>query len=158
MRRLSLPVSQEPEPSAPPTPADVRRRLGGTGQTEAGAGVVVQFVDDPGAGTMGVVVYRRGDELHVYLGDGWLRRTQRSAVAPLEVEPPLSLASVASDARMFAALRPGERVAYQNAVGEVLSGKLFEKCRYGAIVLSDDQRLVGIGFRKLWPVASGDPA
>ncbi len=28
-----------------------------------------------------------------------------------------------------------------------------EKCRYGAIVVTRDGKLVAVGFRKLWPVA-----
>ncbi|HEV8244891.1 MAG TPA: hypothetical protein VGP93_03950 [Polyangiaceae bacterium] len=136
----------------------MRLRLGGRGQSEAGAGMVVRFVEAPGAGTLGVVLYRSGDVLDVYLGDGWLRRTNRSAVAALEIEPPASLAAAAADARMFTELREGDRVRYRAANGQVVLGELLEKCRYGAIVQNDDRRLVGIGFRKLWPVPDGEPA
>ncbi len=152
MRRLSLPVTQTPQGDAPPTAGDVRQRLGGPGQSESGAGTVVRFVENPGAGTLGVVVFKHGDELHVYLGDGWLRRTRSSAVAMLEGEPPPSLAGIAADARIFSTLRQGERLRYQDSHGAVVSGVLLEKCRYGAIVVNEDQRLVGIGFRKLWPL------
>jgi hypothetical protein len=136
----------------------VRKRLGGSGQSDPGAGIVVRFVDDPGAGTLGVVLFRDGDELHVYLGDGWLRRTTASAVAPLEVAAPDSLAAVASDARVFASLRSGDEVRYQDGSGELMAGVLLEKCRYGAIVVNEHKRMIGVGFRKLWPVPSTSPA
>ncbi len=154
MRRLSLPVAQALGGDSPPTARDVRQRLGGPGQSEAGAGTVVRFVEDPGAGTLGVIVYKRGDELDVYLGDGWLRRTQASAVTALEVQAPTTLAGIATDALVFYELRQGERVRYLDAQGSIVSGVLLEKCRYGAIVVTDEKRLVGIGFRKLWPLAS----
>lgn len=157
MRRLSLPLHSA-SGTQQPTADDVRRRLGGAGQSEAGAGVVVRFVDDPGAGTLGVVLFRHGEEVDVYLGDGWLRRTRAASVEPLAVEAPDSLATVASDVRVFHTLRNGDRVRYADATGNLLDGTLLEKCRYGAIVLSDSQRLIGIGFRKLWPAPSSEPA
>lgn len=158
-RRLSLPITDgSPAHSGVPTAADVRQRLGGVGQTEPGAGVVVRFVEDPGAGTLGVVIYRSGDEVDVYLGDGWLRRTHRGAVEELEGEPPSQLAPIANDARVFSTLVPGQKVRFQAAGGKLCSGVLLEKCRFGAIVVRDDRRLMGVGFRKLWPVSSGEPA
>jgi len=156
MARHSLPLHPGSRDTTPST-SDVRKRLGGSGQSEPGAGLVVRFVDDPGAGTLGVVLFRAGDELHVYLGDGWLRRTTASAVAPLEVAAPDSLAAVASDARVFASLRSGDRIRYQDGSGELSSGVLIEKCRYGAILINDQKRMLGVGFRKLWPMPSPDP-
>jgi hypothetical protein len=158
-RRLSLPLTEGSTTSQEvPSASDVRKRLGGVGQTEAGAGVVVRFVEDPGAGTLGVVVFRLGDELDVYLGEGWLRRTRSGAVEELEGEAPSSLASIAADARVFSTLIPGQAVRFQSGDGELRSGVLLEKCRFGAIVVRDDKRLVGVGFRKLWPTPAGDPA
>jgi hypothetical protein len=151
MPRLSLPLHPRTD-ERPPTAGDVRKRLGGTGQSESGAGVVVRFVDEPGAGTLGVVLFRGGDEVDVYLGEGWLRRTTAGAVASLDVAPPDSLAAIATDARVFFALRNGDRVRYQDSAGQVLTGVLVEKCRYGALVVNERQRLVGVGFRKLWPL------
>lgn len=136
----------------------MRKRLGGVGQSEAGAGAIVRFIEDPGAGTLGVVLFRAGDELDVYLGEGWLRRTRRAAVEELEGDAPNSLAAIAADARVFSSLLPGEPVRFQSGDGELREGVLLEKCRFGAIVLRDDKRLVGVGFRKLWPRPSGEPA
>ncbi len=136
----------------------MRKRLGGVGQTESGAGMVVRFVEDPGAGTLGVVVFRSGEEIDVYLGDGWLRRTRRASVAEFEGEAPSSLSSIADDARVFSTLVPGQPVRFQSGDGELRKGVLLEKCRFGAIVVRDDKRLVGVGFRKLWPTPAGDPA
>jgi len=158
-RRLSLPLTEGSAASQEaPSAADVRKRLGGVGQTEAGAGVVVRFLEEPGAGTLGVVVYCSGDELDVYLGDGWLRRTRRAAVAELEGDAPSSLSSIADDARVFSTLLPGQAVRFQSGDGELRSGVLLEKCRFGAIVVRDDKRLIGVGFRKLWPMPAGEPA
>src|SRR5262245_35631650 len=100
MPRLSLPLHQGPDQRLP-SAGDVRKRLGGTGQSESGAGLVVRFTDDPGAGTLGVVLFCAGDEVDVYVGDGWLRRTTAAAVAPLDGAPPDSLAAIAADARVF---------------------------------------------------------
>ena len=161
-RRLSLPLTEGATRSSAaqqaPTAGDVRKRLGGIGQTEAGAGAIVRFVEQPGAGTLGVVVFQKGDEVDVYLGDGWLRRTQKAAVEELEGEAPSSLAPIAADARVFSTLAPGQSVRFQSGDGELRTGVLLEKCRFGAIVVRDDQRLVGVGFRKLWPMPAGDPA
>jgi hypothetical protein len=156
MRRHSLPL--HPLRSAvPPTADDVRKKLGGPGQSEAGAGLVVRFVADASAGP-GVVLFRTGDALDVYLGDGLVRRTSADAVTTLEPPVPEALSAVAADVRVFAALRQGERVHYQDASGRVLGGVLVEKCRYGALVKSDEQRVVGVGFRKLTPAAQTPPA
>jgi hypothetical protein len=158
-RRLSLPLTEGTAASREaPSAGDVRKRLGGVGQTEAGAGMVVRFVEDPGAGTLGVVVFRSGEEVDVYLGDGWLRRTRRDAVAEFEGEAPSSLSVIADDARVFSTLLPGQPVRFQSGDGELRTGVLLEKCRFGAIVVRDDKRLVGVGFRKLWPMPAGDPA
>src|SRR5688500_16205932 len=107
MRRLSLPLTDAALSEGPPTAADVRKKLGVTEGSDATGGLVVRFLEDPGSGTLGVVVYQQGDECDVYLGDGWLRRTKASAVAPLQVAPPPLLASVAADARLFITLKAG---------------------------------------------------
>jgi hypothetical protein len=156
---LSLPLTEgSTAPQGTPSTSDVRKRLGGVGQTEAGAGAIVRFIEDPGAGTLGVVLFCAGDELDVYLGEGWLRRTRRAAVEELDGEAPSLLAGIAADVRVFSALLPGDPVRFQSGDGELREGVLLEKCRFGAIVLSNDKRFVGVGFRKLWPRPSGEPA
>jgi hypothetical protein len=63
---------------------------------------------------------------------------------------PEELARIAAEARLFSMLAPGERVRWQRATG-VAEGCIVEKCRYGAIIVTRDGRLVAVGFRRLWP-------
>ena len=116
----------------------------------------MRFVENAGAATLGVVLFRSGDQVDVYLGDGWVRRTSASAVTPLDAAPPEPLSAIAADARVFVGLKNGDRVRYQDGSGKVRSAVLVDKCRYGAIVANDEQRLIGVGFRKLWPLPSPD--
>jgi hypothetical protein len=52
--------------------------------------------------------------------------------------------------RLFTSLVEGERVRWERGT-EVAEGCIVEKCRYGAIIVSRDGRVVAVGFRKLWP-------
>ena len=57
---------------------------------------------------------------------------------------------VAAEMRLFAALVDGDRVRWQRT-GGVAEGCIVEKCRYGAILVTRDGRLIAVGFRRLWP-------
>jgi hypothetical protein len=51
---------------------------------------------------------------------------------------------------MFSALSEGDAVRWERD-GSVAEGRIVEKCRYGAIVVTRSTRVVAVGFRKLWP-------
>lgn len=147
-RRVSLPVN---DPSAKPrsTIEAVRARLGGRARTDLQAGNVVCFLD---TGATGVVLYGHGAEVHVFSNAGWVRRTTIDALTRV-TEPAEALHAVANDVRVFAALEEGHRVRFQD-LGGIAEGTLIEKCRYGALVRRDDQTVMGVGFRRIWPLAN----
>ena len=129
----------------------VRARLGGRARTDLQAGRVVCFLD---TGATGVVLFGHGDEVHVFSNAGWVRRTTADALTPVD-EPAEDLNAVANDVRVFAALEEGHRVRFQD-LGGMAQGTLIEKCRYGAVVRRDDETVMGVGFRRIWPL--GNPS
>ena len=153
-RRVSLPVndpSQRPKSSIDA----VRARLGGRARTDLQAGRVVCFLD---TGAVGVVLFAQGSEVHVFSNAGWVRRTTADALRHVD-EPGADLHAVVSDVRVFAALEEGARVRFQDR-GGMAQGTLIEKCRYGAVVRRDDAAVMGVGFRRIWPLAdpNGTPS
>ncbi|UQA54640.1 hypothetical protein [Polyangium aurulentum] len=147
-RKLSLPLFSPG--SALPTVDSLRKRLGGRAMSEPGAGDGVTVVTESGLRTTGVVLFVRGDELEIWVDHNLVRSTQRSSTAPLDAPLPRDLAAVAADARAFASLVEGQRINYleEERIGE---GVILEKCRFGAVVERKDGKLVGLGFRRLWP-------
>ena len=145
-RRVSLPVN-DPARQPRSTLEAVRARLGGRARTDLQAGRVVCFLD---TGATGVVLFGRGEEVHVFSNAGWVRRTTLDLLAQVE-EPAAELNDVANDVRVFAALEEGNRVRFQDVSG-IAHGTLIEKCRYGAVVRRDDAAVMGVGFRRIWPV------
>lgn len=145
-RRVSLPVT---DPSKRPrsTIEAVRARLGGRARTDSQAGRVVCFLD---TGAKGVVLFGCGAEVHVFSNAGWVRRTTADALTQVS-DPAEDLNAVADDVRVFAALEEGNRVRFQD-LGGMAHGTLIEKCRYGAVVRRDDERIMGVGFRRIWPL------
>lgn len=129
----------------------VRARLGGRARTDPQAGRVVCFLD---TGATGVVLFGHGDEVHVFSNAGWVRRTTADALTQVD-DPAEDLSSVANDVRVFAALEEGHRVRFQD-LGGMAQGTLIEKCRYGAVVRRDDETVMGVGFRRIWPL--GNPS
>ena len=145
-RRVFLPVTDSKERPASTLEA-VRARLGGRARTDLQAGRVVSFLD---TGLSGVVLFGQGDEVHVFSNAGWVRRTTAQAVTRVEA-PAAELEAAANDVRVFAALEEGTRVRFQDRTG-IEHGTLIEKCRYGALVRRDDARVLGVGFRRIWPL------
>ena len=96
------------------------------------------------------MLFGHGDEVHVFSNAGWVRRTTADALTPVD-EPTPDLNEVANDVRVFAALEEGHRVRFQD-LGGMAQGTLIEKCRYGAVVRRDDQTVMGVGFRLIWPL------
>jgi hypothetical protein len=137
----------------------VRKRLGGRAATDPGAGDVVRLDLGPEGERVGVVLFAQGEALDVWLATGMptglVRRTTRGRAARHDGPTPDDLASVADDARVFGALREGERVRYEPSPGRYGEGTLGEKCRFGGVLVRDDGVLVGVGFRRLWPACEG---
>jgi hypothetical protein len=77
-------------------------------------------------------------------------RTWRARVTPTSTASAAGLPPLAQGARVFGTLSDGQRVSFENEAGQVAEGALVEKCRFGAIVLCEDNSLVGVGFRKVW--------
>ncbi|WP_437680393.1 hypothetical protein [Sorangium sp. So ce131] len=181
-RKLSLPLLNLEQliPAAARRPAKptvdvVRERLGGRASTEPGAGELVTLTTARGAELAGVVLFRKGDAVDVWVdtpdttssvhnvnippfsvaSQGVVRRAHRDDVAPLRTATSESLAAVAADARVFGALIEGQRIRFQHG-GALSEGTLVEKCRFGGLVQRDDGTLLGVGFRRLWPAQSGD--
>jgi hypothetical protein len=150
-RRISLPVNDPSAKRPKSTLEAVRARLGGRARTDLQAGRVVCFLDTR---AVGVVLFAQGDEVHVFSNAGWVRRTTADALSHVE-EPAADLHAVANDVRVFAALEEGTRVRFQD-LGGIAHGTLIEKCRYGALVRRDDAAVMGVGFRRIWPLA--DPS
>jgi len=128
----------------------MRKRLGGRASTEAGAGEVVTFVTDGGVRMSGVVLFVRGEDLDVCVQENLVRRTRKTSASPLDAPLPKEIARLAHEASVFGDLKEGERVRYLEE-GHVDEGTLVEKCRFGALVERGDGKIVGLGFRRLWP-------
>jgi hypothetical protein len=125
-----------------------RARLGGRGRSLAGAGKLVQVPGRSKTPEAGVVLFVDPDCVNVWLGDGRVLKTTRAE--PLNAPTPPNLSGIAAAAARFAALGEGQRVAFRADSGGEISGTLQEKCRYGALVLRDDGRLLAVGFRRVW--------
>ncbi|HSN98099.1 MAG TPA: hypothetical protein VLS89_07360 [Candidatus Nanopelagicales bacterium] len=167
-RKLSLPLFNldgglaRPAPrSQKPTVDEVRKRLGGRASTGPGAGELVTLTTPGGDELPGVVLFSSADDIDIWveqpgaavaaaLGAGVVRRARRADVTPLRAPSSKDLDAVAADARVFGALREGQRIHYA-VDGGLSEGTLVEKCRYGALVERDDGSLLGVGFRRLWP-------
>lgn len=153
-RRVFLPLAAPPE-KLPQLDA-VRSKLGGRvgAQAVPGAGELVS-VEHAGAWQPAVILFAEEDQADVYLGGGRVQRTRREKLLPRAGELPSELRQVALDIVVFAQLREGERVRYVDRDQGLTEAVLVEKCRFGAVVLRADERLMGVGFRNLWPVESG---
>lgn len=108
----------------------------------------------------GVVVFASRSEVHVLLDGIRLRRMSPADVTIVkesdEITAPLE--QIAGDARLFGQLAEGQPIRYADDTGSLVTGKVVEKCRWGALVLRDDGAVVAVGFRKLWPITAGADA
>ncbi len=103
-----------------------------------------------GSRRTGVILWASGAHCDVWFDDGIARRVRASVVAGCGGPTPLALQRIHAEVRIFASLGEGDRVRWDRA-GHLVDGCIVEKCRYGAIVLTGDGRLVAVGFRRLWP-------
>lgn len=143
-----------------PSLDDARNRLGGRTTDEEPAppginpGRVVRVFANDGEEHVAVVVFANADEVHILIDGTRLRRVPPSAVHAFEGTTPSSMSKIAADAHVFSRLAEGEKIRYADDKGGLLSGKLVEKCRYGALVVREDGAVIAVGFRKLWPAAT----
>jgi hypothetical protein len=144
-----------------PSLDDARNRLGGRTTDEEPAppginpGRVVRVFANDGEEHVAVVVFANADEVHILIDGTRLRRVPPSDVHGYDGTTPSSMSKIAADAHVFSRLTEGEKIRYADDKGGLLSGKLVEKCRYGALVVREDGAVIAVGFRKLWPAASG---
>jgi hypothetical protein len=135
-----------------PSIAAARERLGGrlTIPSRRAPGSVVLATLRDGSRRLGVVLWATDAHCDLWFDDGLARRARANDVKPFDGEMPERLARVAVEVRLFATLAEGDAVRWQRAssAGE---GRIVEKCRYGAIVVTRDGKLVAVGFRRLWP-------
>ena len=138
--------------STRPSIDSARRRLGGKPACPSTRppGLAVRAVLRDGQSHCGIVLWSSEQDCDLWFEDGVARRVRASAVTPHLGATPGELARISAEARLFALLAPGERVRWQRA-GGVSEGCIVEKCRYGAIIVTRDGRLVAVGFRRLWP-------
>jgi hypothetical protein len=143
-----------------PSLDDARNRLGGRTTDEEPAppginpGRVVRVFANDGEEHVAVVVFANADEVHILIDGTRLRRVPPSAVHTYDGVTPSSMSKIAADAHVFSRLAEGEKIRYADDKGGLLSGKLVEKCRYGALVVREDGAVIAVGFRKLWPAAT----
>ncbi len=145
-------VGSETAASPRPTIDSARRRLGGrpSSPSRLAPGSIVRATLSDGTRHAGVVLWAAGATCDVWFDDCLARRTRAEGVVPFDGPAPERLWRVAAEMRVFAALAEGDLVRWQRAAG-VAEGCIVEKCRYGAIVVTRDGKLVAVGFRKLWP-------
>lgn len=149
------------KPAKKPSLDDARARLGGSqrGRSSPPLGVVpgrvVRIRANGGDTTrMAVVVYASGTEIHALVDGVRLLRVKPETMEAFEGDAPIELARIAADAHVFHTLAEGQPVRYADDTNSLLTGKLVEKCRYGALIVRDDGTVVAVGFRKLWPATS----
>lgn len=144
------------ESAAAPTVDKARSALGGRGATGPEAGTIVALPGGVLGRDVGVVVFASDTERDVWVGGGKLRRVPADRIeSATDGEVTAGLLTVAREARAFAALDEGQAVRFETRGGEVLTGTLVEKCRYGALVLDADQKVLAVSFRRIIAAAVG---
>lgn len=153
-RKLWLPVTRASnEGESAPTVDAVRRRLGGRASSEGRAGELVALSGGAEGERLGVVLFAKDEELAVWVGEGLVRKTRSRLARSTGGAVPPALTKVADDARVFGSLAEGQRVTFEAGERQIARGTLIEKCRFGALVRLENGTLVGVGFRRIWPMA-----
>lgn len=167
LRVLQDPTDRRPAPKAKalgqkrkPSIDAARDRLGGrilaeeTPPSGLALGLVVTVASARGATSPGVVIFASRTEVHVLLDGVRLRRVPPESVRPFTGEVSLALSKIAGDATLFARIVEGESVRYAGEDDVLVPARVFEKCRWGALVAREDGAVIAVGFRKLWPIAA----
>jgi hypothetical protein len=129
-----------------------RRKLGGrpTSPSERAPGALVEAVLRDGERHAGILLWSSAGTCDVWFDDGIARRARTEGVVLRSRPTPESLVRVEAEIRMFTTLLEGDRVRWERPTG-ITEGRIVEKCRYGAIVVTRGGKVVAVGFRKLWP-------
>lgn len=151
-------------PRKKPSIETARARLGGRAIVEdappigLAPGVVVTFPSSGGRRLPGVIVFASRDEAHVLLDGLRLRRLAPNDLVVHDGDVGAELEKLSGDARLFGLLVEGQPVRYVDESGDLIDGKVVEKCRWGALILRGDGAVIAVGFRKLWPAPTGSAA
>ncbi len=131
-----------------------RRKLGGRSLAPSARapGALVEVTLQDGTRHAGIVLWASAGTCDVWFDDGLARRARSEAVAACASPTPESLVRVEAEIRMFSSLAEGDRVRWERETG-LEEGRILEKCRYGAIVVTRGARLIAVGFRKIWPAS-----
>jgi len=131
-----------------------RRRLGGRARPPSARalGSLVEGTRRDAEPHAGVVLWASEHHCDVWFDDGVPRRVAADSIRPSPGPTPEPLVAVAADIRVFDALREGERVRWDRSIG-VAEGYIAEKCRWGAIVVTEAGKVLAVGFRRLWPAS-----
>jgi hypothetical protein len=129
-----------------------RHKLGGRAiaPSARSPGVLVETTLQDGRRHAGILLWASAGSCDIWFDDGLARRTRSSAIVAGTRPVPESLVRIEAEVLMFSALTEGDRVRWERD-GTITEGRIVEKCRYGAIVITRSARVVAVGFRKLWP-------
>jgi hypothetical protein len=131
-----------------------RRKLGGRALAISARepGTLVEAILKDGARHAGVLLWASAGTCDIWFDDGLARRARSGAVSHRAGPIPESLVRIEAEIRMFSTLAEGDRVRWERAAG-LAEGRIVEKCRYGAIVVTRAGKVIAVGFRKLWPAS-----
>ena len=135
----------------------MRERLGGRLRSRPPrAGKLVSLVSSGGPPQVGLLLSDGDDGCDVLFERGLVKRTVADALELHHGTASVELMELASQARVFASLSEGATVLVEQQ-GERTVGVLVEKCRWGGLVELENRKLLGVGFRRLWPPPRGVP-
>jgi hypothetical protein len=129
-----------------------RRRLGGSSSipSERSPGGLVQALLSDGLSHAGILLWSSWGSCDVWFDDGIARRARSGLVEPRARPTPEPLLRIEAEVRVFTSMTEGERVRWEREAC-LVEGRIAEKCKYGAIVVTPDGKVTAVGFRKLWP-------
>jgi len=135
-----------------PALEEARRKLGGRSLAPSARtpGTLVEATLQDGRRLTGILLWASADSCDVWFDDGLARRAPSETVVARGRPTPESLVRIEAEVRLFSSLAEGDAVRWERA-GCIAEGRIVEKCRYGAIVVTRSTRVVAVGFRKLWP-------
>ncbi|MFO0659592.1 MAG: hypothetical protein U0165_07155 [Polyangiaceae bacterium] len=150
---LRLPLIEKIEAQLrKPTIDAMRARLGGREPSPPDAGSIVSWVSPDGQSRVGVVLGGSAEERFMWTSDGVVRRAERTQVREVGSYLPEDLVMAAEEIKAFASLSEGDSVLVDESSASV-EMLLIEKCRFGALVAREDGSVLGVGYRKVRPLA-----
>jgi hypothetical protein len=119
-----------------------RQQLGGRAASHGRAGEIVAV-----GKRVGVVLCSDAKGCDVWVGNDRTQRVPSRQASPVLGATTPELDAVAADARCFAGLAEGDDVLFDGSI----TGRLIEKCRFGALVARADGKIFAVGFRRFTP-------